>query len=47
MFSKNKLNAIVHNQDFQEISNIDIFNKQNYIKNKNKHIKSKAQTSKS
>ena len=38
MFSKNKLNAIVHNQDFQEISNIDIFNKQNYIKNKNKHI---------
>ena len=33
MFSKNKLNAIVHNQDFQEISNIDIFNKQNYIKN--------------
>ena len=38
MFSKNKLNAIVHNQDFQEISNIDIFNKQNYIKNKNRHI---------
>ena len=38
MFSKNKLNAIVYNQDFQEISNIDIFNKQNYIKNKNKHI---------
>ena len=22
----------------KEISNIDIFNKQNYIKNKNKHI---------
>lgn len=38
MFSKNKLNAIVYNQDFQEISNIDIFNKQNYIKNKNRHI---------
>ncbi|AGT43778.1 hypothetical protein [Treponema pedis] len=38
MFSKSKLNAIIHNQDFQEISNIDIFNEQNYIKNKNKQI---------
>lgn len=37
-FSKNKLNAIAHNQDFQEVSNIDIFNKENYVKNKNRHI---------
>ncbi|QEJ99086.1 hypothetical protein [Treponema phagedenis] len=37
-FSKDKLNAIVHNQDFQEVSNIDIFNEQNYVKNKNRQI---------
>ena len=38
IFSKNKLQAIAHNRQFEEIRDIDAFNRQNWIKNKDKHI---------
>lgn len=38
IFSKNKLQAIAHNRQFEEIRDIDAFNRQNWIKNKDKYI---------
>ena len=38
IFSKDKLQAIAYNRHFEEIRDIDTFNRQNWIKNKDKHI---------
>jgi len=38
IFSKNKLYAIAHKQPFQEVKDVETFNKHNYKKNKEKHI---------
>ena len=38
IFSKDKLQAIAYNRQFEEIRDIDAFNRQNWIKNKDKHI---------
>ena len=38
IFSKDKLQAIAYNRHFEEIRDIDAFNRQNWIKNKDKHI---------
>lgn len=38
IFSKNKLQAIAYNRQFEEVCDIDAFNRQAWIKNKDKHI---------
>ncbi len=38
IFSKDKLQAIAYNRHFEEIRDINAFNRQNWIKNKDKHI---------